>query len=85
MARLDGLLAKTDAQLYNPEGALPQVNAILKDVLQKLQKLDKTIDNINRISADTSEGMKDFRILRSDIDDAVAAIYANALRRKAGV
>ncbi|HQL00899.1 MAG TPA: hypothetical protein PK090_09000 [Smithellaceae bacterium] len=74
MARLDGLLAKTDAQLYNPEGALPQVNAILKDVLQKLQKLDKTIDNINRISADTSEGMKDFRILRSDIDDAVAAI-----------
>jgi phospholipid/cholesterol/gamma-HCH transport system substrate-binding protein len=72
--RLDDLLKKTDEQLYHQEGTLPQVNAILKDLLGKLQRLDKTIDNINQISTDTSEGMKDFRILRSDIDDVVNAI-----------
>ena len=72
--RLDDLLKKTDEQLYHQEGTLPQVNAILKDVRGKLQRLDKTIDNINQISTDTSDGMKDFRILRSDIDDAVNAI-----------
>jgi hypothetical protein len=33
-----------------------------------------TVDNINNISKDTSEGMKDFHMLRSDIDDAVNAI-----------
>ncbi|MFO7568212.1 MAG: hypothetical protein R6W75_00305 [Smithellaceae bacterium] len=72
--RLEDLLKKTDQHLYQQEGALPQVNAILKDIAGKLQRLDKTIDNINAISTDTSDGMKDFRILRSDIDDAVNAI-----------
>jgi len=53
---------------------LPQVNIILKDIVGKLQKLDKTVDNINKISTDTSEGVKDFHLLRSDIDDAVNAL-----------
>jgi phospholipid/cholesterol/gamma-HCH transport system substrate-binding protein len=72
--KIDKMADKTDEQLYGGQGALPQINTILKDVVGKLQKLDKTIDNINKISTDTSEGMKDFRILRSDIDDAVNAI-----------
>ena len=72
--KIDEIANKTDQQLFEKEGTLPQVNIILKDISQKLQKLDATVDNINKISQDTSDGMKDFRMLRSDIDDAVNAI-----------
>jgi phospholipid/cholesterol/gamma-HCH transport system substrate-binding protein len=72
--KIDKMADKTDEQLYGKEGTLPNINTILKDVAGKLQKLDATVDNINKISKDTSDGLKDFRTLRSDIDDAVNAI-----------
>jgi phospholipid/cholesterol/gamma-HCH transport system substrate-binding protein len=74
LKKVDKMADKTDEQIYGGQGALPQVNIILKDIVGKLQKLDKTVDNINKISTDTSDGVKDFRILRSDIDDAVKSI-----------
>jgi phospholipid/cholesterol/gamma-HCH transport system substrate-binding protein len=74
LKKVDKMADKTDEQLYGKDGTLPQINMILKDVIKKLEKLNTTVDNINKISTDTSEGMKDFRILRSDIDDAVNAI-----------
>lgn len=74
LIKVDKMADKTDEQIYGKQGTLPQVNTILKDVVGKLQKLDKTVDNINKISTETSEGMKDFRILRSDIDDVINAI-----------
>jgi phospholipid/cholesterol/gamma-HCH transport system substrate-binding protein len=72
--KIDKMADKTDTQLYGKEGTLPNINIILKDIAGKLKKLDMTVDNINKISQDASEGMKDFRMLRSDIDDAVNAI-----------
>ena len=74
LIKFDKMADKTDLQVYGAEGVLPQINIILKDMLIKLQKLDKTLENINKISSDASAGMKDFRILRSDIDDAVHSI-----------
>jgi phospholipid/cholesterol/gamma-HCH transport system substrate-binding protein len=74
LAKVDKMADKTDHEIYGKDGALPQVNVILKDVIGKLQKLDKTIDNINKISMDASEGMKDFHLLRSDIDDVVTSL-----------
>ncbi len=74
LAKVDKMADKTDHEIYGKEGALPQVNVILKDVIGKLKKLDKTIDNINKISTDASEGMKDFHLLRSDIDDVVTSL-----------
>lgn len=76
LTKVDKMADKTDNEIYGKDGALPQVNVILKDIVGKLQKLDKTIDNINKISADTSEGMKDFHLLRSDIDDLVGSLNA---------
>lgn len=73
-ASVDRILTKTDSEFYGKDGALPQVNLILKDLVGKLKKLDKTVDNINNISTDASEGMKDFHLLRSDIDDVVSAL-----------
>jgi len=74
LLKVDKMADKTDNQIYGKDGALPQVNVVLKDIVGKLQKLDITVDNINKISTDTSEGMKDFHILRSDIDDVVNSL-----------
>jgi len=74
VTKIDKMADKMDDQLYGQGGTLPGVNKILKDIAAKLQKLDTTVDNINKISTDTSAGMKDFRMLRSDIDDAVNSI-----------
>lgn len=72
--KIDSMADKTDAQLYGKEGTLTNVNLILKDIAGKLQKLDTTVNNINKISKEASEGTKDLHMLRSDIDDAVNAI-----------
>jgi hypothetical protein len=72
--KIDKMADKTDEQVFGKDGTLPQINKILKDIIGKLEKLNKTVDNINKISKDASEGMKDFHMLRSDIDDAVKAI-----------
>lgn len=74
LLKLDTMADKTDHEIYGPNGALPQVNTILKDIIGKLQKLDTTIDNINKLSTNTSEGMKDFHLLRSDVDDLVNSL-----------
>ncbi|MEN6331457.1 MAG: MlaD family protein [Smithella sp.] len=72
--KIDKMADETDQQIFDKEGTLPRLNIILKDIAGKLKKLDETVDNINKISKDTSDGVKDFRMLRSDIDDAVNAI-----------
>ncbi len=74
LKKVDKIADKTDAQLFGKDGTLPQVNNILKDIVGKLEKLNTTVDNINKISQEASEGVKDFHILRSDIDDTVNAV-----------
>ncbi|HOW57596.1 MAG TPA: hypothetical protein PKZ12_06310, partial [Smithellaceae bacterium] len=74
LKKVDKMADKTDSSLYGKDGTLPQVNKILKDIIGKLEKLDTTVSNINKMSGDLSEGTKNFRILRSDIDDTVNAI-----------
>jgi phospholipid/cholesterol/gamma-HCH transport system substrate-binding protein len=74
LKKIDKMADKTDEQLYGKQGTLPQINDILRDIVGKLVKFNITVDNINKISRDTSEGMKDFRMLRSDIDDTVNSI-----------
>ncbi len=80
LTKVDKMADKTDSEIYGKDGALPQVNVVLKDIVGKLQKLDKTIDNINKISADTAEGTKDLHILRSDIDDTLKTV-SDAVRK----
>ena len=74
LKKIDKMADKIDVQLLGKDGTLPQVNNILKDIVGKLEKLNTTVDNINKISQEAAEGVKDFRILRSDIDDTVNAV-----------
>lgn len=64
----------TNDQLFGSEGTFLHVNLILKDISSKLKKLDQSVDHINRILSEASDGAKDIRNLRSDIDDAVRSI-----------
>ncbi len=89
--RLGGLLAKADAitgktgeEIYGPDGVLPLVRNILRDLLAKLAKIDATLDNINKVSADAVDSTKDLKVLRSELDAAVTAIgnLAEELDRK---
>ena len=81
---VDAILKKTDAGVYGPEGLIPQVNGILRDLLVKLDTLNKTIDNINKISTDAADSTTDLKILRGEIDAAVKSIgdLASELDRK---
>jgi phospholipid/cholesterol/gamma-HCH transport system substrate-binding protein len=74
LTKVDKMADKTDSEIYGKDGALLQVNVILKDIVGKLHKLDKTVDNINDISTDAAEGMRDIHLLRSDIDDVVKTL-----------
>ncbi|MEK6655533.1 MAG: ABC transporter substrate-binding protein, partial [Thermodesulfobacteriota bacterium] len=54
------------------------------DLLAKLAKIDATLDNINKVSADAVDSTKDLKVLRSELDAAVTAIgnLADELDRK---
>lgn len=72
--KIDDMASKADEQVFGKEGTLPQINAILKDVAGKLEKLNVTVDNLNKISKETSDGVKDLSSLRADIDSAVKTL-----------
>jgi phospholipid/cholesterol/gamma-HCH transport system substrate-binding protein len=74
LKRVDAMALKTDDRIYGRDGVLTNITAILKELVIKLKKLDPVLDNINKISADTSDTTKDMKLLRQDIDNTVNAI-----------
>jgi phospholipid/cholesterol/gamma-HCH transport system substrate-binding protein len=73
-AKVDIMVGKADVHVFGSDGTMPQFNKILKDVNGKLEKLNPTVDNINKISTEASEGLKDIGILRSNLDDTLNAV-----------
>jgi phospholipid/cholesterol/gamma-HCH transport system substrate-binding protein len=73
-SKVDVMAGKADVQVFGNEGTMPQFNKILKDVNGKLEKLNPTVDNINKISTEASEGLKDIGILRSNVDGTLSAV-----------
>lgn len=71
LQKVDAMASKTDEQVYGSQGALTQVQTILKDLIFKLKKMDPVLDNINKISADAADTTKDMKALRQDIDSMV--------------
>ncbi|RQW06405.1 hypothetical protein EH223_02370 [candidate division KSB1 bacterium] len=72
--KIDSMASKADEQVFGKEGTLPQINAILKDVAGKLEKLETTVDNLNKISKDAAEGTQDLGALRADIDEVAQTL-----------
>lgn len=81
LKKVKDILVKTDEQLYGVDGTLPLIRKILKDIIVKLEKLNTAVDNVIKISADTSDSTKDLKLLRAEIDSTVNSIstLVNAL------
>lgn len=74
LQKADAMVVKTDAMVYGDEGTLPIINKALKDVLAKLQKLNTTVDNINKLSTDAAASTSDLKGLREQIDTTITSL-----------
>jgi phospholipid/cholesterol/gamma-HCH transport system substrate-binding protein len=86
--KVDGVLAKTDARVFGPEGVMDQahqsiakVNGILGDARESLKKADVLLANAQNASADlpritgnVREATADMAQLRTEIDDSVRKV-----------
>jgi phospholipid/cholesterol/gamma-HCH transport system substrate-binding protein len=74
LTKIDAMAVKTDEKVYGHEGALSLVNNILKDLIAKLQHLDATVNNVNKISANAADSTKDLKLLREEIDITIYSV-----------
>jgi len=91
LARLDGLAAKTDTQVFGDKGVLPetratvvQLNALLGDARESLKKVDAVLQNAQAISANAKDATADLGVLRTDVESSLRKIdgLVNEINRK---
>lgn len=91
LARLDGLAAKTDTQVFGDKGVLPetratvvQLNALLGDARESLKKVDTVLQNAQAISANAKDATADLGVLRTDVEASLRKIdgLVNEINRK---
>lgn len=96
--KVDGILAKTDQQVFGPAGVMDQtrqsvtqVNALLGDVRQSLKQVDAILANaqtasgdVAKITGNVSAATTDLGQLRLDVDDSVRKVnhLINEINRK---
>lgn len=75
LARMDGLVAKTDAQVFGADGlmrdaraTIVQLNATLADARATLQKVDAVLEEAQVIAANTKVATTDLGALRAEIE-----------------
>jgi len=76
LTRVDAVAAKTDDRFFGKEGILPLVRVILKDVTEKLERLNSAIDDVPKISSDVVKSTANLDKLKEDIDTALDATNA---------
>lgn len=81
LARLDGLAAKADTQVFGEHGVLPQtqvtvtqLNALLMDARNSLQKVDGVLKDAQVISANAKEASADLGTLRGEVDASLRKV-----------
>jgi phospholipid/cholesterol/gamma-HCH transport system substrate-binding protein len=74
LTKVNAILAKTDDQVYGNDGVLLLIRKILKDFILKLEKINLTVDNINKMSSNAADSTKDLKLLRAEIDSTVNSI-----------
>ncbi len=81
LARLDGLAAKTDTQVFGEQGVMPQakatvvqLNALLTDARTSLQKVDAVLKDAQAISANAKDATADLGALRGEVDASLRKV-----------
>ena len=91
LAKLDGIAAKTDAQVFGDKGVLPetratvvQLNALLGDARESLKKVDTVLQDAQAITANAKGATADLGVLRTDVETSLRKIdgLVNEINRK---
>lgn len=91
LARIDGMAAKADTQVFGPGGVLPEVQAtvaqlggLLADTRASLKKVDAVLAEAQAVGANVREGTADLGALRTEVESNLRKIdsLVNEINRK---
>ena len=91
LAKLDGMAAKTDTQVFGDKGVLPetrativQLNKLLGEARESLRKVDTVLQDAQAISANARGATADLGVLRADVDASLRKMdgLVNEINRK---
>jgi len=91
LARLDGLIGKTDAQMFGEKGVMPetratvvQLNALLGDARASLKKVDAVLLDAQAVSGNVKDATADLGALRGEVEANLRKIdgLVNEINRK---
>ena len=91
LARLDGLAAKADTQVFGAKGVMPetratvvQLNAMLGEARTSLKKVDAILVDAQAISANAKDASADLGALRGEVDASLRKVegLVNEINRK---
>lgn len=91
LAKLDGIVAKTDTQVFGDKGVLPetratvvQLNALLGDARESLKKVDSVLQDAQAISTNARGATANLGVLRADVETSLRKIngLVNEINRK---
>ena len=91
LARLDGLAAKADTQVFGAKGVMPetratvvQLNAMLGEARTSLKKVDAILVDAQAISTNAKDASADLGALRGEVDASLRKVegLANEINRK---
>ena len=90
-AKVDGLAAKADTQVFGDKGVLPetratvvQLNALLGDARTSLKKVDAVLIEAQAVGANVKEGTSDLSLLRGEVESSLRKVdgLVNEINRK---
>ena len=91
LAKVDGLAAKADTQVFGDKGVVPetratvvQLNALLGDARTSLKKVDAVLLEAQGIGANVKEGTNELGVLRGDVESSLRKVdgLINEINRK---
>ncbi len=91
LAKLDGLAAKTDTQVFGEKGVMPetrativQLNTMLGEARGSLKRVDAVLQDAQAISANAKDATADLGALRADVEANLRKIegLVNEINRK---
>ena len=89
--KADGLTAKADAQVFGPQGVMPdvkaaigQVNALLADTRESLKKMDAVLVEAKAVGANARVATEDLGTLRAEVESNLRKVEGliNEINRK---
>ena len=91
LARVDGMAAKADVQVFGEKGVLPetratvvQLNALLGDARTSLKKVDAVLTEAQAIGANVKDGTSELNLLRGEVEASLRKVdgLINEINRK---